>query len=209
MTANRIDGGLILKSLKLALLSTAIVLGAASASNAADIYNKGPSLKDTPVDYLPAIGWTGFYVGVNAGAAFDNTDDNDTAFVGGFQLGYNWQLHSPWVVGIEGDVDFSDGIDYLATIRGRLGYSFDKALLYGTGGAAFIGFNDDSFNDNDSQTGYVVGGGLDYKLTQNVSVGVEGLYYNFDDNHDDNADFWTVRARLNYHFNRGYDQPLK
>ncbi len=58
---------------------------------------------------------------------------------GGLHVGYNWQKPGGWVFGIEGDVSFADDIDYLATIRGRLGYAMDSTLIYATGGAAFIG----------------------------------------------------------------------
>jgi opacity protein-like surface antigen len=56
-----------------------------------------------------------------------------------------------------------------------------------------------------SETGYVVGGGVELKLSNAVGIGVEGLYYSFDDSlgiaEDD--DFFTVRGRLTVHLNRG------
>jgi outer membrane immunogenic protein len=214
-----------MKSMKLALLgATALVAaGALSTANAADVYARGGSLKDGPVDYMPAITWSGFYFGINAGGAFnanDNNggdDDDDTIFIGGVHLGYNWQRVDNIVLGLEGDVDFADDIDYLATIRGRLGYAAGPTLFYATGGVAFLG-PDDSNNgfdndDDDNLTGWVVGGGIEHKIRENVSVGVEGLYYAFDDDNndfggDDETNFWTVRARLTYHFGR-QDEPLK
>src|SRR4029079_57984 len=125
---------------------------------------------------------------------------------GGVQIGYNWQgIGSPFVVGVEGDVDFADHIDYLASIRGRVGYATPSALFYFTGGAAFIGLSDDRdlfaanpnrfliqrFND-DNQTGFVLGGGVDFRpgggyfglgsfLGPNIGFGVEGLFYRFDE----------------------------
>ena len=203
-----------------------------STANAADVYARGGGLKDAPVDYGPAIGWSGFYIGANAGAAFNNNDNrhvfedrngdifiidnsDDSVFVGGGHVGYNWQREGGWVFGIEGDIQGvdSDIVDYLATIRGRLGWAFGPSLLYATGGVAFAGLNNDVFDD-DTATGYVVGAGLDYKLRENWSVGVEGLYYNFEDNRDvfgfdDSVDFWSVRARLTYHFADRYSEPLK
>jgi outer membrane immunogenic protein len=72
----------------------------------------------------------------------------------------------------------------------------------------------------------VVGSGIDYKLRENVSLGVEALYYSFEDhgilnganpagepvlvNADLDRDFFTVRARLTYHFGGDrYSEPLK
>ena len=208
-----------MKSLKSALLGATFLAGASvlSAANAADVYERG-SLKDGPAPYLPAITWTGFYLGANVGAAFNDDDvevagedDDDTAVIGGLHVGYNWQKPSNLVLGIEADVNFADDIDYLATVRGRLGWAAGPTLFYATGGAAFIGF-DDAFSDDDSETGWVAGLGIEHKLRDNVSIGLEGLYYAFDQDDDlggdDDADFWTLRARLTYHFG-GYNSPLK
>jgi outer membrane immunogenic protein len=194
-----------LKQLGFGIIGALALTAVTPVANAADVYRREPSLKDAPVaDYGPPIGWGGLYVGVNAGAAFDNADtfdNSDTTFIYGGHLGYNWQGAGPLVIGVEGDITGADddAVDYLATIRGRLGYSFGRTLLYGTAGAAFVGFSDDFGGDSD--TGWVAGGGLEHKIRDNVSIGVEGLYYSFDDNNNnDNADFWTARARLTYHF---------
>jgi outer membrane immunogenic protein len=194
-----------LKYLGYGLIGALALTAVTAQANAADVYRREEGgLKDAPpVDYLPPIMWGGFYIGANLGAAFDNLDDNDTVLIGGGHLGYNWQGPRNFVVGVEGDVDFADGLDYLATIRGRLGYAFGPTLAYATGGAAFIGADD--LDD----TGWVAGLGLEHKLRENVSFGVEGLYYNFDDNNIDDADFWTVRARLTYHLNGYRDGGLK
>ena len=198
-------GDISLKTLKMALLGATFLIGAAGAASAADVYNKGGSYKDAPGEYMPAITWTGLYFGINAGAAFtdeDTSDNDETVFVGGVHLGYNWQKHGPWVFGIEGDVDFADDVDYVATIRGRLGFAAGNTLFYGTAGAAFLGA-EDSFGDDDTLEGWVAGLGLEHKFTQNVSAGLEGLYYNYGEidgaGSDEDLDTWTVRARLTYH----------
>lgn len=216
------------------------MIAVAAAASAADI-NRGGSYKDAPVDYMPAITWTGFYVGANLGVAFANNDasieygdsegpietlnfeGDDNTWLAGVQVGYNWQKDGPWVFGIEGDVSFADDIDYLATIRGRLGYAVGSTLIYATGGAAFIGF-EDGFGDSQSETGWVAGVGIEHKLRPNVSIGLEGLYYNFGGGEDftiengegeyarfrsDDADFWTIRARLTYHMGERYEDALK
>lgn len=192
-----------LKKVGLGLISAVALASAAPASFAADIYrDEGGGYKDvTPVDYAPSITWTGFYVGANIGAAWDDSDDidimDDAALIGGGHLGYNWQGPSNFVVGLEGDISFADDVDYFASIRGRLGYAFGPTLAYVTGGAAFIEL-DDGFDD----TGWVAGLGVDHKIRDNISFGVEGLYYAFDDDIGD-VDFWAARARLTYHFGGG------
>jgi outer membrane immunogenic protein len=186
--------------------------------------------------------WQGFYLGGNLGAAFDPNDlsitdlseeqdltlkfSNDTEFIGGVQGGYNWQVDN-WLLGIEGDVDFADNINFLASVRGRVGWATPNWLFYGTGGVAFIDTDthfvvvsaDDGpfgFSRGNNDTGFVVGGGIDYKVARNVSIGVEGLFYDFGDDNKtfvagadepfvlkDQEDFTVVRARLNYLFNGG------
>jgi outer membrane immunogenic protein len=217
------------KLLNTALLGATFLIGAAAAASAADVYDRKGSFKDAPESYAPPITWTGFYVGVHAGATFDDHVDTsndrlenpniDSAFLGGVHVGYNWQRSPNWVLGIEGSVDFvddelhGDGLtDYLASIRGRIGYAFGEHLLYGTGGVAFLSY--DSDRSIDDAVGFVVGAGLERKLTNNISVGVEGLYYDFSSESnvqdtDVDRDFWTVQARLSYHFNRGYEEALK
>ena len=137
-------------------------------------------------------------------------DLDDTSWLGGVHVGYNWQRSNGLVFGIEGDVSFSDDIDYLASLRGRLGYAVDRTLFYATGGVAFIGL-DDAFGDDDTATGWVAGLGVEHKLRDSWSVGLEGLYYSFDDldSFDDDLEFWTVRARLTYHFTDSHSEPLK
>jgi len=168
---------------------------------------------------------------------FGHDEDDDTSFIGGGQIGCNWQ-DAEFVYGIEGDVSFGDNIDYLASIRGRLGVAFDDVLVFLTAGVAFIGHDDEfglsygpykwSFGDDESETGFVIGGGFEKKLDPNWSFGVEGLYYVFDDSdesyewydgsddkgqykfaadRDKDGDVFVVRARLNYHFDR-IEEPL-
>lgn len=218
-----------LKNLKVALLGASFLITTVGAASAADIYSKGGSYKDAPEAYMPPITWAGFYAGIQAGANFDDlvepSDSRfrsykiDPAFVGGIHLGYNWQTSPNWVFGIEGainlladEIENDDLTSYLASLRGRVGYAAGENLFYGTAGVAFLGYQDDIAIDD--AVGFVVGAGFERKITSNLSFGVEGLYYDFSSEHDNlnldvDRDFWTVQARLSYHFNRGYDEPLK
>jgi outer membrane immunogenic protein len=210
---------------------------------AADLLHRSRAPVAEPLPPAPVgTTWSGFYIGGNLGAAFDPNDlsikdlseeqdltlkfSNDTELIGGVQAGYNWQVAS-WLMGVEGDFDFADNINYLASVRGRLGWALGSWLLYGTGGVAFIDTDNDfvvvsaddepfNFSNGNTDTGYVVGGGVDYKIAPQLSLGLEGLYYDFgsDSSHlvagdepfvlKEDQDFATVRARLNYHFNSGY-----
>lgn len=223
-----------MKKLKLALLGATCLIGAGAltTAQAADVYARG-SLKDSgQVAYMPAITWTGFYFGVHAGAAFDDddddkdrddepkvlvlddhdNDDDDWDWLAGVHVGYNWQKSSGFVLGIEGDVSFLDDIDYLASIRGRLGYAMGPTLLYVTGGWAWASIEDD-FGDDDTVNGWVAGLGIEHKLGERVSLGLEGVYYDLDDTehlfHSEDNDFWTIRARLTYHMGGRHAEPLK
>jgi outer membrane immunogenic protein len=88
----------------------------------------------------------------------------------------------------------SEKIDWLASARGRLGWAFDNVLFYATGGAAWtqiknsVSFSTASFVSPDpeisaqgssNKTGIVAGGGFEYRVTQNVSVVGELLWYHF------------------------------
>lgn len=190
-----------------------------------------------------SVTWEGVYIGGNLGAAFDLINpsikdlseeqdltlnfSSDTEFIGGGHLGSNWQSGN-WLVGFESDVNFADNIEFLSTVRGRLGWVSNNWLVYATGGVAFIKTDfsvtvvsaDEGptrFKQKDSETGGVVGGGLEYKATPHFSLGVEGLFHAFGTATTrlvasqgtepfilkDDLDFTTVRARLTYHFGGG------
>lgn len=217
--------------MKLVLLGATFLVGASvfSRANAADVYSPGGSLKDGPTDYRPAIGWGGIYAGVNVGGVFGDeaelttniagisgSEEIDDTAIAGVQIGYNWQRNNV-VVGVEGDwsflgdresefgLEFED--NWLATIRGRLGVAAGPALIYATGGVAFLDTELTASGDDDTLVGWVAGAGIDYKLRENVSLGLEGLYHSFEDDAslgaldaDLERNFFTVRARLNYHF---------
>src|SRR5580765_7619808 len=153
------------------LLGLCAAAFAAAPAIAADLPLKAPPLPPPPV-----FSWTGFYIGANIGGKWANvghevtgagttfTFNNDTAssFIGGGQIGYNWQTGA-WVFGIEGDIDaqdfsrsrvvgttigpfiagdtFSAESRWQASLRGRIGYAaWDRTLLYVTGGGAWTNF---------------------------------------------------------------------
>jgi outer membrane immunogenic protein len=199
---------------RLRLAAAMLTATVASSAFAADVYRREEpvSMKDEPYA-APPIAWGGFYIGANLGGVFADdffangrrAFDNDGQIAGGLHLGYNLQKPTGFVLGLEGDLNFADDIDYLSTVRLRAGFAVDNVLFYGTGGVAFAGFNDRIFKD-DTETGYVVGGGIEGKVSQNMSLGLESLYHDFEDvgikgGGDADVDFWSVRARATFHTN--------
>ncbi len=132
---------------------------------------------------------------------------------GGGQLGYNWQ-RGRLVFGIEADIqasgingsgtetvtdsggsgiaDAKNSLDWFGTVRGRLGYTFDNALVYGTGGFAYGAVRDklsvtasyggssatQTVQEDRTATGYAVGGGMEYALNPAWSLKAEYQYIN-------------------------------
>ena len=144
-----------------------------------------------------------------------------------------------------GNVDYSSDLDWFGTVRGRVGYTFDRALVYFTGGFAYGGIKNEvwyhSGSDNrfdGTATGYVLGGGVEYKIAPKWSVKAEYQYIDFGKNDPTHQGvswgnnetytslqawqtrtggyknsltedaFHTVRAGVNYSFGQDY-APLK
>jgi outer membrane immunogenic protein len=189
-----------------------IGLTGGSLANAADMPVKAPPAQ------VVATSWAGFYVGGNIGGASQRSDFNGPAhpaevpygvrtggaFIGGGQIGYNWQ-NGNFVYGLEGDISgltepsgtyfdstnpvgpYGSHISWLATIRGRLGVTVGdgNTLLYGTGGVAYGRVkavaselpNWNAVNDySATRTGWVAGGGIERMIAPHWTVGVEGLF---------------------------------
>jgi outer membrane immunogenic protein len=223
------------------LLSSVAAIGlvAAGAASAADLPSrKGPVV--APV-YAPIFTWTGFYVGVNAGYGFGQVDstslgvigqyDDPDGFVGGGQIGYNYQI-GQFVLGLEADfqgadlksrsaiiasgVRASNELNYFGTVRGRVGYAFDRFLPYVTGGFAYGNVKNKittpvaAFSNDNTQYGWTIGGGLEYAFTNNWTAKIEYLYTELEKesfnvpggtfNQDVQTKFSVVRAGLNYKF---------
>ena len=132
---------------------------------------------------------------------------NRAAFTIGGQVGHNWES-GKFVYGVEADLNYVDArsdlsfvhprfpilgvitgstrLDWLATLRGRLGIALSPTLIYVTGGLAVAHVRDfytftpfppgtEVVNDK-TLVGYAVGGGGEHKLSPEWSVKVEGMY---------------------------------
>jgi outer membrane immunogenic protein len=147
------------------------------------------------------------------------------AVIGGVHAGYNWQM-TRWVFGVEADWDWTNAkngfcrqtdnlsaactdngrgfltlhgrTEWLNSARGRLGYAWDRFMIYGAGGAAWAKF-DSSINANclvagcgsntvsqnttvnfsDTKPGWVAGGGVEAMLDTDWIARAEYLHYDF------------------------------
>jgi outer membrane immunogenic protein len=159
----------------------------------------------------PHLYWTGFYIGLNAGGGFGSSVWNtpfgsvpryqvDGLMAGG-QIGGNYQI-GEFVIGAEGDFDWqnlrnarysglcsfavvggcSTASNWLATIRGRVGYAPQQILYYVTGGGAFTNvrpFTGALPYGGGTEAGWTAGAGIEYAATYNWSVKLEYLYASF------------------------------
>lgn len=166
-----------------------------------------------PPDGEPPINWGGPTIGVLLGPTIgdgsfaDPVPMNGAAFAGGLKLGYMFPLTANIVAGFETDAQYRSEIGgstnshgttsssrpgYLGTARVKLGYAFDRFLVYGTGGLAYghiiapksfsgpnvLGpaYSFGTSQDNAFLPGWTVGAGASYALTRNISVNAEYLY---------------------------------
>jgi outer membrane immunogenic protein len=128
-----------MRRLSLAGLAVGALIMPAMAADMAPDYR-------TPLQAQPFY-WTGAYIGADIGTAWSNIHLNgfgtgsQSRVIGGLFAGYNWQLAPQWLFGVEVDASWTDlsRVNWLASIRGRVGYTpISTLLLYFTGGAASI-----------------------------------------------------------------------
>jgi outer membrane immunogenic protein len=188
---------------------------------------------------------TAFVGGVGGAATPGGNDVNDIGFVGGGQTGYNYMVWNKYLLGLEGDfnafvsqqhvadwnelpqtVVFTEKTSWYATIRGRAGVSTGPALLYFTGGVAFVNFQDGVVPDptaplpvtggasSKTSSGWTFGGGTELALDAHWSAKLESLFIDAGTStHQSYAPpfgpapvqfrerFGIVRVGLNYTFN--------
>ena len=233
---------------KLFLIGVACVaLLAAPPVNAADLGTRQPYETPPVIAPVPIFTWTGCYLGGQvgggwghnklsdpSGAFFAGTGEairvNTSGFLGGGQVGCDWQFAPNWVIGIEGaaawadlkghtlDVfthttgggpfpspppststatgTFSAKTDFLASATGRIGWAWDRWLLYAKGGAAwdhdkysFIGrvtvpgilngFAPFDFTASETRIGWTAGAGIEWAFWSNWSAKLEYDFYDF------------------------------
>jgi outer membrane immunogenic protein len=212
--------------MKRLLLTTvsALALISARPGLAADLPTRMP-VKAAPAP-ARVFSWTGCYLGGHVGwgwgrktvadtpngdlvdffvpGTVTSMDVNTNGFLGGGQIGCDYQFATNWVVGVEGNFSWADisgsstlpdftgatvtadaKTDWLASVTGRLGYAWDHWLLYAKGGAAWA---HDKYNftsylgtwaASETRSGWTVGGGLEWAFADNWSAKLEYQYYDF------------------------------
>jgi outer membrane immunogenic protein len=161
-----------------------------------------------------AYDWSGAYVGIQGGWQWIRDDVEDpvsifqTSFdfdapMAGIHAGMDFQSGS-WVLGLAGDAEWANGdgesglfgdmlearaeVNWQASLRARLGYAFDRTLIYATGGLALAGydldytgrhlpFGPDEFSD--TLLGYTVGVGAAYAFADQWNVWADYRYTEF------------------------------
>lgn len=139
---------------------------------------------------------------------------DESGVLGGFDVGANYQINQ-FVLGVEADWQASGvsgsqtvasplvagrvtvedrEVNWVSTVTGRIGYAWDRWLLYAKGGGAWRHVNDSASNatfsgagvllanetlNSETMSGYVVGGGLEWAPSQLVSLKLEGDWYDF------------------------------
>ncbi len=245
--------------MKKTLLSTIALIAIAGSASAADL----PSIKSTPAP-APIMSWNGFYAGLNTGYGFGTANNAQNygwansnyfgsdslafaasysqlgrnitqgGFIGGGQVGYNYQFRQNFLIGFETDMQGSGisgegnadgwapysqnasatysfisrvpiqaGINWMGTVRGRIGYLISPTVLaYATGGLAYGGTYLKTFpqqhlgitdgyatalfvsTQNAQQNlnvGWTAGGGAEWMMAPNWSIKGEALYYDLND----------------------------
>jgi outer membrane immunogenic protein len=201
-----------------------IGIGAASAADLSARYAKAPAL--APV---VTYNWTGCYIGGNVGGGWARTSqtqvgkvsgpfagvvlNNDygtgegSNFIGGVQVGCDYQFAGNWVVGVQGMFDFgdinsrhnlttfpanysTDRTKEIFTGTARIGYLFAPSVLgYVKGGGAWARTDSSIFGTfpvnflsetaSADRSGWTVGGGLEWMFAPGWSVFGEYNYMDF------------------------------
>jgi outer membrane immunogenic protein len=189
------------KGYLLATAGSVAAVAAAGGAQAADMPVKAP--------WAPTESWAGWYIGLNAGAnwqqalndsdSYGSANTNASGFIGGGQIGYNWQ-NGNGVFGLEADLDgltgsgktsaytpsgknYSNQIQWLSTVRGRVGLAVGNTMAYATGGVAIGGVKNSwngifagSKSESATRVGWTVGGGVEHMMGSHFTLGVEALF---------------------------------
>jgi outer membrane immunogenic protein len=205
------------KAVLIALALTTLVW---SPALAADLSRPAPAYKALPPPPAQIFTWTGFYLGGNLGGAWAQhrlTDDffglnfdtgSNGAFIGGGQVGFNYEFGGGFVLGVEGEFDgaannhnsvgvfvptLKDTIAvtsnnrWISTLAARFGWAFNNVLFYGKAGGGWVGNN--GFTVTDLTTGTSISGsGNNTSSGWLLGAGIEWAFLNN----------WTIKFEYDY-----------
>jgi outer membrane immunogenic protein len=236
---------------KILLLSCAtLAVHIAGPTMAADWPVLAPTYEAAPPPAVYSW-WTGCYLGGNLGGAWSRAEyvlDNTVAVerftftplgvIGGGQFGCQYQWNS-LVFGLEGTYSWANlrqdhesdllpnrqrsiGVDQIGTITAKLGYAWDRTMLYAKGGWAGARLSARAINLTTGQlaeftdwsNGWTVGVGLEHVPWQSIVIGVEADFYGslrLDRSgvdtfgtparfFDSSAPIWAITVRASYLF---------
>jgi len=201
-----------------AAAALSVLLETSVAANAADVYARpyAPPPYVPPAYVAPVFTWTGFYLGGNIGGAWAHRDvtdslfgvnfnngNNDGVFIGGGQLGFNWQVNY-FVLGFEAEFDglannnntgtvliptvgaiqVTANNRWITTAAARFGVTNGYWLFYGKAGGGWVGTDDftvtnvttgasATVSNNDRNSGWLVGAGIEWAFLPNWSAKLE------------------------------------
>ncbi|WJI78809.1 MULTISPECIES: outer membrane beta-barrel protein [unclassified Mesorhizobium] len=198
--------------MKQVAVAAAIFLAATGSAWSADILE--------PAAPVSSFNWSGLYVGAQGGYSWVDSSITFPGFPGGFegnpspnafslggQAGYRYQFDGGVVVGVEGDIysyfnkedaaQLNSGpngesitVNYGGSLRGQVGYAFDRFLPYVTGGLAFIDYSGGGIgffpgpivagtDFSETKAGWTVGAGLAYAITDHFVANVDYRYSDY------------------------------
>ena len=251
--------------MKRILIASTLALAAGGQALAADLPPPPPPPR-APAAYIPVAppyNWSGLYIGGNLGVGWNSSGsvsdtagstfstNNNTQFLGGGQIGVNYEFWGGVVVGAEAMFDWlpnttntvtatapggataSVNINnrWLSTATGKLGYAWDRVLLYGKGGGAWVGTNNPGLtvtgvpgatfttSNNNNNFGWTAGLGVEWAFWGNWSARAEWDYirlqnqsftvsstgaFNGDTININNRSINMFTAGVNYKFGWGY-----
>jgi outer membrane immunogenic protein len=218
------------KGLLVGVAGVALLAGA--AANAADLGTRAPYKTPPVAAPVPIFSWTGCYVGAHVGGGWGRKDFSDvpvevkhgsdgffvgdgngaqsirattSGFLGGGQVGCDYQFAPNWLIGIQvsgsgadvkGDVldpffggggkVFHAKTDWIADVTGRVGVTWDRFMVYGKGGVAWAGDKHNvselsgfAYTASETRAGWTAGVGLEWAFWNNWSAFFEYDFYGF------------------------------
>jgi outer membrane immunogenic protein len=220
------------------ILSSIALFGALGSQTLAADLPPMPSARTPAMVVAERFSWSGVYAGINGGYGTGKVSDVNGNFastlkggLAGGQVGVNWQSDA-LVLGVEGDMQAtwqkyavtatvlgipftaSRELPWFATARGRVGFAFDRAMIYATGGAAFMNYKvaltalGTTVSSDTTKAAWTAGGGWEWMFAEKWSAKAEYLYMDtgnttvtlFGTTISGKGHNHVARAGINYHF---------